>query len=244
MKKAWISATVAAGICLYLHEKFLERKAMKVKCRKIWKKFKIFALAAARWTLILYEKRKIRKLEDIKNQMMIQTKFLVYERMICRTVLVEASEEILTIAMLIPLMRKWKKAIIKIQRWCRRCLKYKSRTYTSIFDYWKNSENMISLKNIRKKGKSIFKTSLNLSDEARISHIRNFVKTQAKKNAQEIIEYENALRKNPGSIDLLKPPEKIDLLSEKYLKEITDHIEGLFSTKRLSTRRSYIKNTN
>ncbi|OMJ72097.1 hypothetical protein SteCoe_29550 [Stentor coeruleus] len=245
VKKAWISATTAASICLYLHEKFIERKAMKVKCKKIWKKLKIFTIAAARWTLILYEKRKIRKLTDIKNQMMIQTKHLIYERIFHRTILVGASEAILTIAMLIPLMRKWKKAIIKIQRWCRKCLLYKNRIYTSIFDYWKNNENIISLKNInKKKGKSIFKTSLSLSDEARISHIRSFVKNQVKKYAQEMTAYKKALREDPEAIDFLKPPEKINILSDKYFKEITDHIENLLSIKRQSQRRSQLKINN
>ncbi|OMJ89431.1 hypothetical protein SteCoe_8430 [Stentor coeruleus] len=244
VKKAWVSVTTTAGICLYLHEKFLERKTMKVKCKKIWKKIKIFAIAVARWTLILYEKRKINKLKDIKKQMVMQTKFLVYERMIHRTVLVEASEVILTIAMLIPLMKKWKKSVIKIQRWGLRWLKYKKRIYASIFDYWKNSENIISLKNIRKKGKSIFKTSLNLSDEVRISHIRNFVKTQAKKYAKETIDYKKTIKEDPEMISFLKPPEKIDILSEKSLKMITDYIENLFNIKRLSTRRSYLKINN
>jgi hypothetical protein len=217
-----------------MKEMLHEKKLVKARAKKLYRKFRTFVFAATKWIGVLTMNRKRIKVNELCLKAYEKCRILSLGRIIERTVLTEGCEKFLTFTMLCKLMIQWNKTIIKIQRWARKCMEYKNIVYKGALDQWNRLENAISLRPTKKRGKSFKPRPVFIKDEVKIHQIRFFIKLQLKNYAKAQIIYKASLQEK-RNFPATKP-QPLNMLGSNFLHEISKQITSNTSVKRLSMR--------
>ena len=101
------------------------------------------------------------------------------------------------------------------------------------------SENQISLKKYKKKGKSNKINYKFLPNEEKLIYIKQYVKEKIKEHVRKIKDFKSQSLSIPQEQESY--PKSLNLLSDQSLQEITDKIKKLATGARLDVRKSIRK---
>ena len=203
------------------------------------RKFKFFAFALSKWLGVLLSNRKRNfRIATYKKTL---TKMILWgkNRIEMRNALIITTECIQTKNKLQLLILNLKGKVVLIQTWLKKCLLYRKFMYRSILNHWNMSENQISLKKYKKKGKSNKINYKFLPNEEKLIYIKQYVKEKIKEHVRKIKDFKSQSLSIPQEQESY--PKSLNLLSDQSLQEITDKIKKLATGARLDVRKSIRK---